>query len=155
MPLQYPLINGTRFDFSSVQLSVPGIGRVFEGVKSITYSDELNPGKLRGTRSQVIGRTRGQYEASGSLEMYASEAQSFIDALGPGYMERVFLVNIGYSEPSMADLTYADQLVGCRIKKVENSGNEGEEGLAIKFDLDVMHIVRNGKVPVSPPQFTP
>lgn len=155
MPLQYPLVNGNRFDFSSVQITVPDLNRVFEGVKSVTYSDELKPGKLRGNRAQAVGRTRGQYEPNASIEMYKSEAQALIDALGPGYMERSFNIVVSYSEPATPDLTTVDTIQGVRITKVEDSGNEGEEPLATKFDLDPMMILRNGKAPIAVGQYRP
>lgn len=155
MPLSYPMVNGNRFDFSSVQLTVPDVNRVFEGVKSVGYSDELNPGKLRGNRAQVVGRTRGQYEASANVEMYKSEADAFLAALGPGYMERSFTVTVAFSEPATPDLVVVDVIQGCRIKKVEDSASEGEEAIAVKFDLDVLMILRNGKAPLAVGQYRP
>lgn len=155
MPLSYPMVNGNRYDFSSVQITVPDINRVFEGVKSVGYSDELSPGKLRGNRAQVVGRTRGQYEASANVEMYKSEAQQLIDALGPGYMERSFSITVAYSEPATPDLIIVDTISGCRIKKVEDSGSEGEEAIATKFDLDALLILRNGKAPLAVGQYRP
>lgn len=150
MSILYPLINGVRFDYSSVEINVAGV--VFGGVKSINYKWTLDPGEIRGTRSQVVGRTRGQYGAEGSLEMYKLEYEQLITLLSAGgskgYAEVPFLINVGYSE-NVTDVM-ADQLIGCRLKSGENSGSEGNEALVVKCDLHIMRISENGKHPIDP-----
>lgn len=155
MPLQYPMVNGVRFDFSSVDLEFNG--KIYKGVKGISYSEELAPGELRGNRAAMIGRTRGKYSAEGSMEMYKSEAQQLIEDLsaqGVGYMEASFQANVLYSEPSTPDLTKVDTLVGVRIKKAGDELQEGEEPATIKFDLSIMFISRNGATPINPAKVT-
>jgi hypothetical protein len=145
------MINGIRYDFSSVIIAINGIK--FGGVKSLNYSGTLTPGKLRGNRAQVIGRTRGSYDATGSLEVWKAEWRNMLEALGPGFMEQAFGITAAYSELTTPQLAQLDEIVGCRIVKHEDQMSEGEEPLTVKLDLDIMYVVPNGLVPVSPLQF--
>lgn len=149
--IQYPLINGNRFDFSSVEVVIDSV--LFGGVKEVTYSDSLEPGELRGNRAQLIGRTRGKYGAEGSLTLFKSEFQQMIALLGGqgiGYMEASFTVVVAHSEPGSDVVT--DTLIGCRIKKAEDQKQEGGEPLTVKCDLHIMRIDRNGVTPLHPKQ---
>lgn len=142
---QYPLINGLRFDFSSVEANING--QVYTGVSELDYSHKLEPGKVRGTSAQVNGRTRGQYEPDGSFSMYKQEAAEFIAALGPGFMEQAFDIVVHYSEVGQPLIT--DRLIGCRIKSSGNSHKEGADALTVKFELDIIAVIENGIAPIT------
>jgi hypothetical protein len=153
MPISYPLINGHRYDFSSVE--IVAAARIFNGVKSLKYTQSLEPGKVRGNRSQVIGRTRGPLDSEGSVELYRLEFQELIAALaqlrpGVGYMEAPFDIVATYSEVGSTVLT--DVLQGCRIKKHENSGQEGGDALTVACDLDIMMVLPGGVAPIGAKQ---
>ncbi len=145
----YPLINGVRFDFSSVELNFDGTR--FSGVKEISYKDGLEPGEVRGNRAQLIGRTRGTYSAEGSLTLFKSEFQQLISQIaikGVGWAEASFDAVIIYSEASSPLIK--DVLLGCRLKTAEDSGGEGGEPLVTKCDLHILAIKRNGVLPMDP-----
>src|SRR5574343_810760 len=118
MALSYPLVNGLPYDFSSVEIITP-IG-IVNAIKEITYSDTLAPGKVRGTRAQVIGRTRGKYDAEGSLSIYKAEWEDLIAKLAPisglvGFMEVTFPIVVNFSE--FFEPRRPNVLHGCRITK--------------------------------------
>jgi hypothetical protein len=143
--MQYPLINGHRYDFSSIEFKYkPPTGVVVRtlGLKDIDYSDSLEPGKVRGNHAQKVGRTRGEYDSEASFTMYKSEFDEMVALLGPGYMEKYFDLSVTYAEAGSPTTT--DSIVACRIKKVSNAHSEGGEPLAVKVDLDPSHILRNG-----------
>lgn len=149
IPAQYPLINGVRFDFSSVELNLSG--KFFNGIKSINYEDSLEPGKVRGNRSQVIGRTRGEYNASGSLELYALEYEELTDILqlisaGRGIYEVSFPIVVSYAE--IGQRVIVDSLFGCRITKAAVQAQEGSDAITKQLDLDIMRISHGGKDPL-------
>lgn len=149
--IAYPTINGVRYDFSSVEINIDGT--LFNGVKEITYKQSLEPGELRGTRAQLIGRTRGKYSAEATLTMFKTEYQQLVAALsakGLGYMETAFDIVVNHSEAAEGVVT--DLIVGCRIKDDEDSGSEGSDPLVVKVSLHVMRINRNGANPLSPKQ---
>lgn len=145
MALSYPLINGTRYDFSSVEIITP-LG-IISAVKELSYTDSLEPGEVRGTRAQVIGRTRGKYSAEGSITIYKSEFDNLILALSPvasviGFMEVAFNIVVNFSETF--ERTRTNILLGARIKKTETQGSEGEEPIAVKCDLGLLGIDYTG-----------
>ncbi len=144
--MQYPLINGNRFDFSSVEFII-GTKRYAGGVKEVSYDHALTPGELRGNHAPLIGRTRGKYEANGSMTVFKSEYQQIITDLGPGYLEKAFDLQMLYSEPGSPVIQ--DVLRGCRIKKDADTGSEGGEASEVKVELHPMMLFRNGLAPLS------
>lgn len=143
--MQYPLINGKRRDFSSLELVVSGL--IFTGVKAVDYSDSLEPGIVYGTGALPIGTTRGQYKAQGSITLYRAEFDALIATLGDAYMEKYFDVVASYADDGDSAVT-VDTLVGCRIKNVGNSHSSGGDALEMKIDLHVHYIKRNGTAPL-------
>lgn len=152
MPVSYPDINGVRFDWSSVDIKIGGVLRPI-GVKSIEYSHRLEPTKVRGNHAQPIGRTRGEYEAEGSITLFKAEAQLLRDALealppaGGGYMEKAFEIVVSYADTGQVTVT--DTLVGCRIKSEADSHSQGADPLEESIELDVMCLKKNGKNPLT------
>ena len=142
-----PQVNGNRYSFASIDFQL--LGKRYFGVKSINYSDGLDPGEVRGTAPQLLGRTKGKYSAEGSMELYEAEFSDFVAALlsaGPslgfidsvGFMEIPFEVSVSYAEENSPTIT--DTLVACRIKKVDKSRAEGTDPLTVKLDLHIMSI---------------
>lgn len=149
-PIPYPFINGIRYDWSSVEIDILG---PLACVKEMSYSHSLSPGIVRGTRAQPLGRTRGKYEPEGSITLYKNEYVDLITKLSiagasaqMGYFEVSFNITVQYSEAYSDVIT--DKVIGCRIKKSENSGSEGEEPLVVKCDLSVMAIIEKGMSPI-------
>lgn len=144
------LINGHRFDFSSVEINVNG--RIFTGVTEISYSNSLEPGVVRGTSAQPIGRTRGEASSEASFTMLKSDYSQLIRALDPsgrrGYMERSFDINVSFREDFELPLQN-DFLRGCRISQDEDSHSTGSEAIVVSVTLSVMRVFRNGQSPTN------
>lgn len=151
-PVPYPFINGHRYDWSSVAITIDGIP--YTGIRSITYRQTLTPGIVRGTRAQPTGRTRGQYEPEGSVEIYKEDYQQIIQALSlggtRGYMEVTFPIVVQYSSGLLGVLS--DTLAGCRLASDEDSPAEGSDPMVVSCDLSVMYVLRNGLSALSPDQ---
>lgn len=142
MPMPtFPLINGRRFSFASLDCRVRGIPVV--GIKELSYSDKLEPGAVRGTKAQSLGRTLGDYECDGSITIYREEFDALVAELGDGYGGIAFDITAHYADEGQP--TSTDEVRGCRIKNVENNPSQGTDPLEVKLDLDVMYILRNGK----------
>ena len=142
--MDYPLINGTRYSFASIELTLNG--QRYVGFKELNYNQDLDPGEVRGAHSQMLGRTRGDLKADGSISMFEEEWNSLLAALGAGYMEVPFDVSAAYAETNSPTIT--DVLHGCRIKKVDKSRSQGTEGLVVKLDLSIVWITLNGVEPL-------
>jgi hypothetical protein len=152
-PILYPLVNGLRYDYSSVDILL-GVLR-FSGIKSITYKHSLEPGELRGSRAQLVGRTRGKYSAEGSVELYRLEYEALISQLAllglplsMGYLEVAFDIQVAHQVTLVDPAPIVDKLIGCRIKSADRTNTEGEEPLTVKCDLHIMYIQEGGKDPL-------
>lgn len=148
--VKYPKVNGVRFGWSSIELKLNG--KPYVGVKSVNYSEKLEPTKIFGLAAQPIGRTRGEYSAEGSLEMYKAEAEALKDDLagkGNGWGEVPFDVVIQFAEADEPPITV--ELIGCRIKASDNSASQGGDPLVEKYDLDIMYVITNGRRMVASP----
>jgi hypothetical protein len=138
---QYPLVNGKRYDFSSITLQLPN-GKML-GFKEVTYSVKLEPGEVRGAHPQILGRTRGNYTAEGSLTVFRQEADEIRTALGDGYMEKEFDITVTYGEDGQPTVT--DILKACRIVNDDASRSQGQDPLEEKLDLSILSVRKNGK----------
>lgn len=140
MANEYPLINGVRTSWAEIELRAKGRSRY--GVKEVSYSSSLEPGEVHGAGVRKLGRTRGVLKHEASITMLKEEADEFVGELGPGFGEVSFEAVVSYAEGAK---TKVDTIVGCRIKNISNSHQQGNEGLTVKLDLDVMEILYSGQ----------
>lgn len=153
MPLvlpQYPLINGVRPDWASIQFSpqLPdGSKSVIVGLKSLNYKAEQDPVDVMGTSPLPIAQTRGTVKFSGDVEMYLAEFHALVDAIGDNFATTLITVTIAYSE---GDFTKTDTLIGCRLISPEASQSQGADPLTRKFSLKMLEILWGGVRAVTP-----
>ena len=142
----YPLVNGRRYDWSSIKIKVKG--QTYVGVKAVNYKHKLTPGVVKGTTAQAIGHTLGEYEAEAGMEMYMLEWKELRKALGGnGYMAAVFDIIVQYSTATGASVE-TDEIRGVRVTEVDKSHTSGNEPLAVKLSLFVMGIIEDGDKPI-------
>jgi hypothetical protein len=145
---RYPDINGNRYDWSSVEVSLAG--DITIALTEVTYSDGLEPGDARGTRSWILASTRGEYKPEAGFTIHKVELQRLIDKLaarGP-YMEQRFDMLVSYADTGQP--TLSDKVPACRIKKISDQPKQGSEPVTCKVDLHVGGIIeRNGRKPVA------
>jgi len=143
-PVLGQLINGHAYSFSSIELMVGA--ESYTNLQSISYNDALEPGELRGTSSKKVARTRGEYTAEGSFEIYKGDLASLLGILAAqgqgGYAEAVFDISANYNEGVSALTT--DALLGCRIVNIEDDHSTGTDALTVTVTLNIMEITRNG-----------
>jgi hypothetical protein len=144
LPVQYPLINGYAYSFASVELSFGGIK--FRGFKEIKYSHKVDIGKIRGNHPQVLARTRGDYDAEGSVVLWQHEWDYLRNQIGSGYLEAVFPISVVYSEVGTG--TTSDLLHGCRFLSVEKGASQGADGNEVSVGIDIMKLIEGGKAPL-------
>jgi len=152
MPVGFAqLINGHAWDFSSVTITVSTPAPVIlTRIASINYEDSLTPSPLRGNSAHKLARSRGQYEASGSMSLYREEFDLLLIALTKapfptvtaGYMEKSFKVIVSYGEAASVPST--DELIGCRITRRSSQNQQGSDPIMVDVDLDIMKIRVNG-----------
>jgi hypothetical protein len=143
---QPPRINGRFVDYSEITIFVDGKPKI--GVKEISYKATREPGKVRGTAPNVLGRTRGDFDFEGSFSMYQEEAADFIATLGAGFMEKDFTVVVTY-QPLGGKLV-TDTLQGCCITEIDDSHSQGTDPLETKFTIHILGILFNGVSAMAP-----
>jgi hypothetical protein len=139
LPIQFPLINGHRYSFASIEALFNDIPMI--GFKSLNYGDSLEPGEVYGSRSQLLGATRGKQKATSDFEMYRLEWDFLIrtlGVLGVGFGESYFDISCSYAELNQPVVT--DRLLGCRIKKFDLSNTDGTDPTVVKNELFITRV---------------
>jgi hypothetical protein len=139
-------VNGRFCDYSDITIFVDGKPKI--GVKSINYKATREPGKVRGTAPNVLGRTRGDFDFEGGMTMYQEEAAALVAALGTGFMEKDFLIVVTYQPKGGALVT--DTLQGCCITEIDDSHDQGTDALETKFSLHILNVLFNGIAAMAP-----
>jgi hypothetical protein len=136
MSLEHPLINGFRYDWSSIELRTKNKRR--KGFTEVSYTTSREHGKVGGAGDRRVGRTRGQVSDEASITMNAEDARELISELGADFGTKPFDVVVSYSEGAR---TKTDTIRGACIKSVGNAHQRGSDGLVVKLDLDPMEIL--------------
>lgn len=139
-PIQYPLINGVRHSFASIELKLET--QIFIGFKSINYGRTRTRTKVRGNHPDPLAKTRGENDYNADCELYLAEFMLFISQFGSGYGDKFFQVLVTYSENGFD--TIQDIINGCTIDTTEASNGQGPDPLIRKFDLSPLKILFNG-----------
>jgi len=148
-PVALPLVNGRRYQFSSIELSVlkpNGSSEIFIEINAINYADSLDIAFVRGTNQAPIGWTDGEYEADDTtITFYKSALQRLIDAVGSGYLGANFVITVKYSangEPLTTDV------INCRLSGLKDNPAQGNEAIAVEATFKTLYITRNNNTPL-------
>lgn len=146
MALQNTFVNGNRYSWTSIEVVIGGQTYMGNPFKAISYTSKQEPGVVYGTSPRPIGRTRGQYLASGSVEIYRSEWQALVDFLADqqldsstGLHDLEFDITVSYAEPD-SDVIQ-DVLVSCRMSNLNLDNSNGSDASTVKCDLSMMELV--------------
>lgn len=156
--LSYPLINGVRHSFVSIELKLNN--QIFVGFKSINYSRKRNRTMVRGNHPDPLAKTRGSNEYSADCEMYLAEFNLFQAALittaqqqSLGYGDVAFQVLVSYSENGLD--TIQDVINGCTLDETTASQSQGDDPLVRKLDLAPLKVLFNSVDDVTTPLQAP
>lgn len=157
-PIPFPLINGVRHGFSSIELKLNT--QIFVGFKSINYSRTRTRTMVRGNHPDPIGKTRGENEYSADCELYFAEWVLFQsqlkapEAVGDGgYGDAFFPIYVTYGENGFDTVT--DEILGCTMDTTEASNGQGADPLVRKIELNPLKVKFGGlddlAFPLAPP----
>lgn len=139
-PIAYPLINGVRHSFASIELKLNG--QIFIGFKSINYTRTRSRSLVRGNSPDPLGKTQGDNDYSADFELYLAEWNLFQSQLGPGYGDKFYQILATYSANGFD--TIQDVINGCTVDSTEASQSQGPDPLVRKFDAKPLKILFNG-----------
>jgi hypothetical protein len=143
--MNYPMVNGHRYSFSSIEVDLDG--RQHVGWSAVNFTDTLEPGIVRGTHAQILGRTRGDYTCEASLTGYVEEINEFLADLGDGWMERIFDVTVTFAEANGP--THTVEIRQCRIQSIAHAHAQGTDPLSVDMTLHPLVIIREGMNPLA------
>ena len=150
MPSNYPLINGVKFDWSSIELSMAG--GIFTGCSELAYKQTREVGEVYGTGAEKLARTLGQLNADGSVALYRRDEQDFLAKLTnngqSGYLDTSFDITVIYSATG-GDGTLTDKCIGCVITELDISGSAGTDHVMVTCTLDIMRVELGGILPIT------
>lgn len=138
---QYPLVNGVAHSWADSGFKFNG--KRYQGVKAFNCSESIERGKLRGTGQRKLAVTLGDLDADLSVEMYEADWKELLADLGDGYMNRVIAGFASFSDGDGSNV-HTIEVLGCRLKKIDDSHQQGTEPLTVKLDFDVMQVKRDG-----------
>lgn len=142
-PIPYPLINGVRHSFASVEFKFKGV--VYRGIASMNYARTRNRGLIRGNHPDPLGKTIGENEYTADCELYVAEwnlMQSTLGDNGAGYGDEFFTATCVYSANGFDMIT--DTILGCTMDTTEAALAKGVDGLSRKLQLNPLKILFNG-----------
>lgn len=140
MSVANPLINGKLYSKSSAEVKLNGSR--YTGFKAVDYKDKLTPGWAKGNQAERVGRTLGEQEADGSMEMYRDRFDTLINELGDGFGAVEFDIVVSYTE---GGVTVTDTVEGCRIMEAGGGFTDSADPLTIKIPLSIHRVSWNGK----------
>lgn len=149
LPIQYPLVNGHRYSFVSIEALFNGIPMI--GFTEVNYGPSLKGSLVYGSRPQPIGRTRGKLELKFSFKMYRLEFEilkASLGAAGVGFGETAFDTGIQYAEAGQPIIT--DSIIAARIEDPDLSNSEGTDASMVNVTCSCMNILLAG-VPIVTP----
>ncbi len=149
--LEYPLINGLRYSWSSIAISIKQAGGgalTFLGFKSINFNEKVDPAKIHGTNQNILGSTAGMYDADGDFEMYQLESDLLVDALGSGWANKAVTITAQYIDDQQPTRT---KILTVRLVARTQGGSEGAEAMTSKFTMFFLAPIEDNGVTMVPP----
>lgn len=131
--------NGNYHNHASAEIDAAG--KVFLGITTLNYNDELERALEYGTGPIPLGVSVGQYKPNADLEMLKSEWERFKAILpANGFGEFAFNIGATYKESSG---TIVDELRTVYINKVEDASQQGPAANKVKLTLTVVEPIRH------------
>lgn len=143
------MINGRVYDWECHEAQLPN--GIAVGIQNIDYSDERPVTPRHGKGSIARGAGRGNYKASGSIELDLDEADRLIKAMGGSvYSGPPFPIVSSFADAGLPTIT--DVLPLCRITKVSSGAKQGDDNVGIrKFDFEILLPILWGGIPAIVP----
>ena len=143
-------INGKQFDWGDITISLLPITPVVFTAKSISWDEELEAEAVYGKGRVPVGYGKGNWKASGKIEMLKSEFEALALIVPSGILNmdpRFTTINVLYSNSldSAIPLT-TTTLTGIRFTKASDSASQGDKELKVSLDFLILSDVkRNGR----------
>jgi len=147
--MQVPLINGRRYSYASIEISITrgdAKTEIFVDISEINYADNLEVGDIEGTSRMFVGFTSGVYRPENTtFNIAKSSGQKLIDAIGDGWLGSNVSMSVKYADHG--EPLNVDDITGMIIG-ISDGHSSGPDGLQQTVTLKTFKIVRNGIDPL-------
>jgi hypothetical protein len=139
-----PMINGTAYGWSQIEIQFSNIKETLAGVKKISYSDEQEVQLNYGAGNMPVSRGFGRVTSEGAIEMSMEDIESIRSQIPSGRLQDLgeFDVIVSFLHPVEARIV-THTLKHCFIN---NNGVDAEEGameIATELNLNPAYIQWN------------
>ena len=143
-------INGKQFDWGDITISLLPITPVVFTAKTISWDEELEAEAIYGKGRIPVGYGKGNWKASGKLEMLKSEFEALALITPSGILNmdpRSTTINVLYSNSGDGLMPVTTTtLTGIRFTKASDSATQGDKELKVSLDFLILSDVkRNGR----------
>lgn len=143
MSAPYPLINGVRHSWASIEIKVND--DIVLGITEINYDDTLDPSEVYGAGPRPIAFTLGKASFKGDFTILLEEFDALIQKLGAGWKAQSFDIIVTYDESGSGLSTIVDTVKGCRITNTEGSNSSANSDATVrKLPFKCLDILWNG-----------
>lgn len=144
------MINGKQFDWGDITISLLPITPVLFTAKTISWDEEFEAEAIYGKGRTPVGYGKGNWKASGKLEMLKGEFEALALICPNGILNldpRNALINVLYSNSLDGTIPLTTTtLKGIRFTKISESANQGDKELTVALDFLILgNIERMGK----------
>ncbi len=140
------MVNGKQFDWGDITISLLPLTSIVFTAKSISWDEELEAEAIYGKGRNPVGYGKGNWKASGKLDMLKSEFEALALIAPNGILNlepQVTTINVLYSNSADAS---TNTLSGVRFTKISDSANQGDKELKVSLEFLILgNITRNGK----------
>lgn len=130
------------------KLKVTTLGRTFEGITKIAYSQPQDQELVRGAGGWAVGKGKGNYNPTASITLLMEEYRALLSSLPAGSTIQDipdFDITVTYFYKSTQ---YKDIIRNCSFKGDGVEVNQNDLSISIEFELLPTHIAYNGVEPI-------
>lgn len=140
-------VNGTYFDFSSIDIGLLGLTRFSEELQSVTLGDGLTIPDVEGTGMVPLGTGNGRYKADNiQLKMTLEAAMEIIESPSlpaDGFGTKVFPLIVVVQNEGRKPIKF--EAPETRIMKPSYGWNQGDPSLPVSLDFKTRYLLVNGR----------
>lgn len=151
-PNQYPLINGFRYGWSSIELKAlvgTGLTTVVVACESLDYNPKRTREKQWGFSVDPISKTQGEIDYDAKMKIFKSELNQILQKLANAdptgnrsFGDQIFGISVAYTDTTnpLSSLPITDFIGGCTIDTLQHAMAKGPAAIAVEVDLSPLFI---------------
>lgn len=139
-----PMINGTAYAWSQIEIQFSNIKQTLVGVKSISYSDEQEVQMNYGAGNMPVSRGHGRVTSEATIELAMEDVEAIRAQIPSGRMQDLgeFDVIVSFLHPEKAKIV-THTLKHCYISNNGVEVSEGDMEIATEYNLNPAYIQWN------------